>query len=411
MKHIIRRILLNEVAGISFEVREWAQIIEQVVKEKMAEARKNLPQPSYGGSSYYSYDYDDYKIEPLGTEFTHFVDEDGDEHDEAYVYGEDITQGQNTSKGLDDMVKGVQFKITIDDGFFYVKPVGGTSLSDDAIEELEVMVDEYAAMGGVFFGRNYEMLVPTSHDEEDDQSWGYGGQQLSMFEDFTPTYYQPLNQVTINGKDYPEAYEKFSVDKWVITSSDRLEYDHWRSGYVGDEYIVYLNMPLSSVQGSMLVHEIKHAYDDWNRMRHGGKPIRDSWEIKNIYTKDFEKLVLGGSFQFKQLHGMLRYYYLGSKLEQPAYLENVYDNNSFVNYRDIAKKMMEFKASNYMKKGNKPAKGLQEEWDDLNSRYNVPLFNSMPNVVDFLKYSEKYFNKRGESILKKIDKMRYVHGK
>jgi hypothetical protein len=31
--------------------------------------------------------------------------------------------------------------------------------------------------------------------------------------------------------------------------------------------------------------------------------------------------------------------------------------------------------------------------------------------VDFLNYTEKYFNKRGREIVKRIDKMRYVHNR
>ncbi len=220
-------------------------------------------------------------------------------------------------------------------------------------------------------------------------------------------------KIIIEGTQYPEAYENFKVDKWVITNSGRIEYDHWKSGYDEDRnYVVYLNMPMGSIGGSMLVHEIKHAYDDWNRISKGYPAIRDSWEIKNIYTKDFEKLVLGGSFKLhNMLHPIIRYYYLGSKLESPAYLENEYDNASFTNYRDVAKKLMNFKASNFINKKGEPAKGLQESWTNLLIDYNIPFFRKYPNVLDFIRVTEKYFNKRGRDILRRIDKMRYVHNK
>jgi hypothetical protein len=171
-------------------------------------------------------------------------------------------------------------------------------------------------------------------------------------------------------------------------------------------------MPLYSVGGSALVHEVKHAYDDWNRMSRGAQPIRAGWEIQNIYTPDFEKLVLGGSYKLSpMIHPIIRYYYLGSKLESPAYLENEYDSPVMGSYRDTAKKLMNFKASNFLDKKGNPAKGLQESWTELIRDYDIPFFRKFKNVVDFLNYTERYFNKRGREILRRIDKMKYVHGK
>lgn len=221
--------------------------------------------------------------------------------------------------------------------------------------------------------------------------------------------YEPLAEVVVYGEDYPKEYEEFSVDVWVLTNSNRIEYDHYESGYDEDGYyIVYLNIPLAAMSMSTFIHEIKHAYDDWNRMRTGGKPIRDSWEIKNIYTKDFEKLILGASVNFPQLGPIIRNYYMGSKLETPAYLENEYDN-AMVNYQDIGRKLMNFKASTFMTKEGEPARGLGDEFKKLQS-YDIPLFKKFDNVLDFLRYTEKYFNQRGEDIFRRVNKMRYVHG-
>ena len=158
------------------------------------------------------------------------------------------------------------------------------------------------------------------------------------------------------------------------------------------------------------IHEIKHAYDDWNRMKSGGKPIRDTWEIKNIYTKDFEKLVLGGSYELPQLSPIIKNLYMGSKLETPAYLENEYDDSVMVNYGDVGRKLMNFKISNYINKKGEPAKGLETEFEKV-KKYDIPLFKKFDNVVDFLKWVEKYFNKRGKDIFRRVAKMRYVHNK
>ena len=86
--------------------------------------------------------------------------------------------------------------------------------------------------------------------------------------------------LVVYGDDYPDLYEKFSVDFWVITNSNVVEYDHYKSGFNDNgSYIVYLNLPLSRLNMDMLIHESKHAYDDWNRLRNGGKPIKDTWEV------------------------------------------------------------------------------------------------------------------------------------
>jgi hypothetical protein len=253
---------------------------------------------------------------------------------------------------------------------------------------------------------------------EDDTSKGKSyykkGYNDYMQEDYRSGYnysrmYETLDEIVVYGEDYPEEYKEFSVDLWVLTNSNRIEYDHYDSGYDEDgNYIVYLNIPLMGMSMSTFIHEIKHAYDDWNRMRTGGKPIRDSWEIKNIYTKDFEKLILGASRNFPQLGPLIRNYYMGSKLETPAYLENEYDD-AMVNYQDTGRKLMNFKASTFMTKEGEPAKGLEAEFKEL-QKYDIPLFKKFNNVLDFLKYTEKYFNQRGKDIFRRVNKMRYVHG-
>ena len=80
-------------------------------------------------------------------------------------------------------------------------------------------------------------------------------------------------------------------------------------------------------------------------------------------------------------------------------------------YRDTAKQLMNFKASRYLNKQGEPAKGLQEMWVDMLLNYDIPFFRKFSKVVDFLGYTEKYFNKRGRNIINRIDKMKYIHGK
>jgi hypothetical protein len=278
-------------------------------------------------------------------------------------------------------------------------------------------------MGEAFYTDNYEEVFAAVADEETFSNYSVFMEDMERpaLRDYESRYggyysYSPepkIDKIEINGKDFPDAYEDFKVDKWVITPSNRIEYDHWKSGYdESGDYVVYLNMMLSSVGGSSLIHEVKHAYDDWNRMSRGAQPIRAGWEIKNIYTPDFERLVLGASAKLSpMLSPIIRYYYLGSKLETPAYLENEYDSSQFGSYRDTAKKMMNFKASNFLDKDGNPARGLQDSWTYLINNYDIPFFRKFKQVVDFLNYTEKHFNKRGRDILRRIDKMSYVHNR
>jgi len=219
--------------------------------------------------------------------------------------------------------------------------------------------------------------------------------------------YEPLNEIIIYGDDFPEVYEKFPVDMWILKDSSRIEYDHYNSGYEEGSYVVYLNIPLIAITESALNHEIKHAYDDWNRIKAGGKAIKDTWEINNIYTKDFEKLIIGGRGLFPQLTSVIYNYYLASKLETPAYLETDYDKGG-IDYKDIGLKLKNFDIKSFFNKKGEPAKGLEKESEGLR-KYNIPLFKKFNNVVDFLNWTKKYFNKRGDDIFRRSAKMRYVH--
>jgi hypothetical protein len=434
-KNVIKK-TLNEVAGISFEVRKWAQIIERYVTDYIASEREKLKsqKPIETPKVGYSLGDDDLNFgfdkksqktteEDITTEYTHFESHGGDVYDSAFVYGSELFINSDILTDFPDIKRIVRdklFEIELDGEGGFTVDVVGSSFPDDYLDGILEMVEDHMVMGEPFHTDNYDEVFAVVGNEEitydymsEDNRWSYGGSYSGYGKG---GYYQPqpkIDKIEINGRDFPEAYENFKVDKWIITSSNRIEYDHWKSGYnENGEYIVYLNMPMYSVGGSALIHEVKHAYDDWNRMSRGGKPIRAGWEIKNIYTPDFEKLVLGGSKINYDLSGIIRYYYLGSKLETPAYLENEYDSyGSSGQYRDTAKKMMNFKASSFLDKDGNPKKGLQEGWTQLITQYDIPFFRKFKNVVDFLNYTEKHFNKRGRDILRRIDKMRYVHNK
>jgi len=418
---LIKNIIL-EVAGISFEVRKWAQEIENYVKDYVKkekeksskiETPKSYYEPKTNVSWSYNNDDEEYDSE---TYYTHFENEEGDFFGSANVYADELYINSDVLTDFPDIKKNITgklFKITLDgEGHFFVDTVSSEFPESYRIG-IEEMIEDHMVLNEPFYTDDYQIVYAISYEENEEESHFQNYMSESEYKQYS-YYQQPkIDKIEINGKDFPDAYEGFSVDKWVITPSNRIEYDHRKSGYDDNgQYVVYLNMSLSSVGGSALVHEVKHAYDDWNRMSKGAPPIRMGWEAVNIYTPDFEKLVLGSGKINPMLSPIIKYYYLGSKLESPAYLENEYDNFSIMgNYRETAKKLMNFKASSLMDKNGNPAKGLQESWNDLITNYDIPFFRKFKNVLDFLNYTEKYFNKRGSDIIKRIDKMRYVHNR
>jgi hypothetical protein len=418
--------IILEVAGISFEVRKWAHEIENYVKNYIAKEKEKLktqqPKEKPKPLDYnWSYNDDFESNDEFKTDYTHFENLGGEEVDKAFIYGSEfyintdvLSDYPNIKQSIEDKL----FTVELDGNGEFSVDTAQSNFPDQFLYGILEIVEDHLVMGKPFHDQNYNEIFAVIGNNSNDDYYDYYDY---MSEDNRwsnyGNYYTPqpkIDKIEINGKDFPEAYKDFKVDKWIITSSGRIEYDHWKSGYdKNGDYIVYLNMPMSALGGSALIHEIKHAYDDWNRMSKGAPPIRAGWEIKNIYTPDFEKLVLGGGYKLSpMLNPIIRYYYLGSKLESPAYLENEYDNSGLGgDYRGTAKKMMNFKASNFLNKKGQPAKGLQESWTELITDYDIPFFRKFKNVVDFLKYTEKHFNKRGRDIMRRIDKMRYVHNK
>ena len=422
----IKKVIL-EVAGISFEVRQWAQAIESYVKDYVAKEKEKLksqqPKETPKSLDYgQSYNDDIESDDEFETDYTHFENLGGEEVDKAFIYGSEFYINADVLNNYPNIKQSIQdklFTVELDGKGEFSVDTAQSNFPDQFLYGILEIVEDHLVMGKPFHDQNYNEIFAVIGDDSNDYPDYYyeymnEDNRWANYGRYPYTPQPKIDKIEINGKDFPEAYKDFKVDKWVITSSGRIEYDHWKSGYdKSGNYVVYLNMPMSALGGSALIHEIKHAYDDWNRMSKGAPPIRDGWEIKNIYTPDFEKLVLGGSYKLSpMLHPIIRYYYLGSKLESPAYLENEYDNSGLGgDYRGTAKKMMDFKASNFLNKKGEPAKGLQESWTKLIAEYDIPFFRKFKNVVDFLNYTEKHFNKRGRNIMKRIDKMRYVHDK
>jgi hypothetical protein len=219
-------------------------------------------------------------------------------------------------------------------------------------------------------------------------------------------------RLLVDGQEWPEQFEKFSVDWFVIDFNDWTNgYLDGTSGYDADgNYVVHI-MVLNQFRHhpymkTILNHEIKHAYQDWQRRRKGYEGIFAAKEVKDVYTEDFIKVVKDrikvGNF-FKDI---LKKYYLLTDLELNAFMENVYDNDYINNYKRLVKDVTQFDA--YRATYYESPEDLEKDWQTLLS-VNIPFLKKYKTYTDFLSASTDYFKKRGEEILKKINKLEYVH--
>jgi hypothetical protein len=217
----------------------------------------------------------------------------------------------------------------------------------------------------------------------------------------------------INGKDFPEVYEKFPVDKFKIkfVPIGAYAYDQDNSGFIGDDYIITLIVDpnlLYKVDVTIINHEMKHAYQDFKRYENKSIGIKDSNFIKNMYTDDFGKFVvrfLQGQGRGDTLIKILYLYYILSDVEQTAYLENIYDEGP------------EGKMFGYGSQAIGSTKLLdsldftnlnENTWEEM-KQANIPFIKNFKSKEEFAKYSERYLKKLAEKFKKKIIKMKYLN--
>ena len=219
-------------------------------------------------------------------------------------------------------------------------------------------------------------------------------------------------RVIIDGYDYPETFDKFPIDYIVVDYYDRLTgYDVERSGFDKDgNYVVLLYVQPQLVDGqreytlkSALNHEMRHAWEDYNRVSRGRPNIDQSKESRDLYTKDFINLMADNKIM-GPIKDVLKYYYYLSKLEVGPYLENLFDGNSA--YEDMVREIAT--------KDFDPLKerfDLELNWNKIITNYDIPFLKKFKTATDFIDYSANELRKRANKTIKKINKMKYVHGK
>jgi len=372
MKNIIK-----EVAGISMEARAWAKRIKEIIDQYNVDTYKPIKWGNQlDGTSFYNSSYD------------------FDEND----YETDFYQKMNT----------LEHYLTVDD----------FNMMDQ--DELDYILDKLI----LYYQIDYDKLLDMESDKivfywnnmMEDPDRNYLFEEDKNKSDDEKLYIVEDDKLIIPGKNFPDEYKNFSVDKWVIKDNHSIEYDHVNSGYQDNgEYVVFMNILMRSPSLMVLNHEVKHAFQDWKRMSTGHPPIRQSKELQQIYTKDFEKFVLSHpvGVSLNTLEGLIKGYYLTSTPEITAYLEGEYDrilgHGVIVDYGDFAKKLINIKVED-VEKGTK-LKNLQKKWNEIIKNYNIPFFRKFKDVNDFIRYTVKFFNRRGKIILNKTNKIKYLYGK
>lgn len=222
------------------------------------------------------------------------------------------------------------------------------------------------------------------------------------------------DRIIIDGYDHYETYQKFGIDYLVIDFYDGITgYDPKKSGYDKDGYyVVLLYVQPQIVDGqanydlkSALNHELKHAYQDFKRQSNGHTNIDNTKESKEFYTDDFMGLLNSRNLE-GPIKTILKYYYYLSNLERDAYLENVYDQNP--EYEKTIRGILNTNFNDF-KSGPKPTT-LDSNWEYI-SKLDIPLLKKFDTPEEFIGYSETRLKSEADKVIRKINKLKYIHNK
>jgi len=220
------------------------------------------------------------------------------------------------------------------------------------------------------------------------------------------------SRLIIDGYDYPETFDGFPIDYVVIDYYDRLTgYGQEHSGYDKDgNYVVLLYIQPSLVRGqggyslqSALNHEMKHAWEDYNRLSKGLPSVEQTKESQEMYNRDYI-LMLSDQNVRGPIKEILKYYYYLSNLEKSAYLENVYDQNPA--YERVVREIAGMNFEPFKERFD-----LDVNWHLMNTAYDIPFLKKFKSPIDFIDYSAKELRSKALKMIKKINKMKYIHQK
>jgi hypothetical protein len=85
-------------------------------------------------------------------------------------------------------------------------------------------------------------------------------------------------------------------------------------------------------------------------------------------------------------------------------MENVYDENPA--YENMVRQISTKDFESFKERFD-----LDINWHLINTAYDIPFIKKFKSPRDFIDYSAKELRKRATKVLKKINKMKYIHGK
>jgi hypothetical protein len=214
-----------------------------------------------------------------------------------------------------------------------------------------------------------------------------------------------LKKMTISGRQFPEAYELFPIDVFIIekTMVTGAFYDEQKSGFKEDgKYVVHMNLPKIKLRYA-LNHELRHAFEDYMRKVKNKPGLSQSKEGSQYFSGDFTNLMMGKiEGEFGIFRGYMKALYLTSKIEESAYSESVYDRQDWI-----------LKELEYVKKITVESKSvdpeiLESNWNELKEKVNIPIIQKFNTYVDFMKWADKQIEIRYNKVMKKLLKIKYM---
>ena len=88
-------------------------------------------------------------------------------------------------------------------------------------------------------------------------------------------------------------------------------------------------------------------------------------------------------------------------MERDAFLENVYDN--YLNYENIIRTILSTDFNRFL------TNSLTSEWNEV-IQLDIPILKKYKTPEEFVNKSSVYLKNKAQKILRKIQKMNYIHG-
>jgi hypothetical protein len=220
------------------------------------------------------------------------------------------------------------------------------------------------------------------------------------------------DEVLINGKEYPKQYRVFPIDfihfKVNPAYLNGAEYDENKSGYdENKQYHVYFTFG-DEANYSSINHELKHAFEDFQRLSKGHPGLKSTKEAINLFSGDFNKFMMSRKDKevLYPISTLVEGLYYTSKIERSAFSDTVYDEPTFAEIIKYIKMLMQVANPTDILQRNKPDM-LGKKWDYYKQNYHIPVTDKFKTYEDFIRWACDEINYKGNITLKKLRKVQY----